>query len=33
LRLLAAAGAKRSPLLPGAPTIAESGYPDYSLDI
>ena len=33
LRLLAAAGAKRSPLLPSTPTIAESGYPDYALDI
>jgi tripartite-type tricarboxylate transporter receptor subunit TctC len=33
LRLLAAAGAKRSPLLPATPTIAESGYPDYALDI
>jgi tripartite-type tricarboxylate transporter receptor subunit TctC len=33
LRLLAAAGAKRSPQLPDAPTIAESGYPGYALDI
>lgn len=33
LRLLAAAGAKRSPLLPEVPTIAESGFPGYALDI
>jgi tripartite-type tricarboxylate transporter receptor subunit TctC len=33
LRLLAAAGAKRSPLVPDAPTIAEAGYPGYALDI
>jgi tripartite-type tricarboxylate transporter receptor subunit TctC len=33
LRLLAAAGSKRSPLAPEAPTIAETGYPGYALDI
>lgn len=33
LRLLAAAGAKRSPLAPEVPTIAEAGYPGYALDI
>lgn len=33
VRLLAAASSKRSPLLPGTPTIAESGYPGYALDI
>ena len=33
LRLLASAGAKRSPLMPDAPTIAEAGYPGYALDI
>jgi len=33
LRLLAAAGARRSPLLPEVPTIAESGFPGYALDI
>lgn len=33
LRLLAAAGSKRSPLAPDAPTIAETGYPGYALDI
>jgi tripartite-type tricarboxylate transporter receptor subunit TctC len=33
VRLLAAASSKRSPLVPDAPTIAESGYPGYALDI
>ena len=33
VRLLAAASSKRSPLLPDTPTIAESGYPGYALDI
>ena len=33
VRLLAATSSKRSPLLPGTPTIAESGYPGYALDI
>ena len=33
LRMLAAAGSKRSPLAPDAPTIAEAGYSGYALDI
>jgi len=33
VRLLAAANSRRSPLLPETPTIAESGYPGYALDI
>ena len=33
LRLLAAASSQRSPLLPDALTIAESGFPGYALDI
>jgi tripartite-type tricarboxylate transporter receptor subunit TctC len=33
VRLLAAASSKRTPLLPDTPTIAESGYPGYALDI
>ncbi|HEU0290032.1 MAG TPA: tripartite tricarboxylate transporter substrate binding protein [Burkholderiales bacterium] len=33
LRLLAAAGSRRSPLAPDAPTIAEAGYPGYALDV
>jgi len=33
LRLLAAAGAQRSPLLPDVPTIAESGVPGYHFDV
>ena len=30
LRLLALTSAKRSPLLPNLPTIAEAGYPNYT---
>ena len=33
LRLLAAATSRRSPLVPDAPTIAETAYPGYALDI
>jgi tripartite-type tricarboxylate transporter receptor subunit TctC len=33
VRLLASASSRRSPLVPDAPTIAESGYPGYALDI
>ncbi len=33
LRLLAAAGSRRSPLAPDAPTIAEAGYSGYALDV
>src|SRR5262245_31543939 len=33
VRLLASASSKRSSLVPDAPTIAESGYPGYALDI
>jgi len=33
LRLLAAAGAQRSPLLPDVPTIAESGVAGYHFDV
>jgi tripartite-type tricarboxylate transporter receptor subunit TctC len=33
LRLLAAAGAQRSPLLPDVPTIAESGVAGYRFDV
>jgi tripartite-type tricarboxylate transporter receptor subunit TctC len=31
MRALAVTSAKRAPLLPGTPTIAESGYPDYEV--
>jgi tripartite-type tricarboxylate transporter receptor subunit TctC len=33
VRLLASASSRRSSLVPDAPTIAESGYPGYALDI
>lgn len=33
LRVLAVTSAKRSPLLPQIPTIAESGYPGYESDV
>ena len=32
LRLLGLAGSRRTPLLPGVPTIAESGLPGFELD-
>jgi tripartite-type tricarboxylate transporter receptor subunit TctC len=33
LRLLAATSSKRTPMLPDAPTIAESGYPGYESEL
>ena len=33
LRILAVAGAKRSPIEPGIPTVAESGYPEFDVDL
>jgi tripartite-type tricarboxylate transporter receptor subunit TctC len=33
IRALAITGAKRTPLAPDLPTIAESGYPGYDLDV
>ena len=33
LRILAVAGAKRSPVEPDIPTVAESGYPEFDVDL
>jgi tripartite-type tricarboxylate transporter receptor subunit TctC len=33
LKILAVAGAKRSPIEPGIPTVAESGYPEFDVDL
>jgi len=33
LRAIAVTSAKRTPIFPDVPTIAESGFPDYSLDV
>ncbi len=33
LKILAVAGAKRSPVEPAIPTVAESGYPEFDVDL
>jgi tripartite-type tricarboxylate transporter receptor subunit TctC len=33
LKILAVAGAKRSPVEPNIPTVAESGYPEFDVDL
>jgi tripartite-type tricarboxylate transporter receptor subunit TctC len=33
LRVLAQTGARRSPLIPGVPTVAEQGYPGYEAGV